>query len=156
MKISTVHRKLSTVHQNLVMFTKKSVQNSDSATSNFFHSVEFLSTGLRFDSMYEVFSSYFHYLAPQCHVDHCSSRGLVHVNNCYGANKNYLPFFILNKLWNYDETWNAMQYCHIHNKQGSYDNLLIWQLYIVIKYHHKYMATPNLLYSYKNDPLQVI
>jgi hypothetical protein len=41
------------------------------------------------------------------------------------------------------ETKNVTQYHHIHKAKGSYDNLLIWQSYIVIKYHHKYVVVPN-------------
>jgi hypothetical protein len=47
------------------------------------------------------------------------------------------------------KTWNVMQYCHIHKTKGSYDNLLIWQAYIFIKYHNKYAVAPN--YNDFND-----
>jgi hypothetical protein len=41
------------------------------------------------------------------------------------------------------KTWNVTQYHHIHKPKGSYGNLLIWQSYIVIKYHHKYVIISN-------------
>jgi hypothetical protein len=44
LKIGAVHQKIGTVYQKTVPFIKKSVLKSDSATSNFFHSVEFLNT----------------------------------------------------------------------------------------------------------------
>jgi hypothetical protein len=30
-----------------------------------------------------------------------------------------------------------------HDTKGSYDNLLIWQSHVIIKFRHKYEAAPN-------------
>jgi hypothetical protein len=46
LKISEIRQdRLAPISEKQALFTKKSVQKSDSATSNFFHSVEFLNTG---------------------------------------------------------------------------------------------------------------
>jgi hypothetical protein len=60
---------------------------------------------------------------PHCHVDHCTLTWQLVQSKLWchtSANKIYLTFiFILNKLWNYDESWNATQYRHIHDTKWS-------------------------------------